>query len=147
MDAHGRVDGGSRTGTVTALRKTRKSINLAPWAEGSDKTRILRFSSKDMDDVDDQFVLFGHAIGCPLRLALLRVLGEDGLTLTQAADVVGVAPSTAFYHFSVLMGAGLVKRKGRRRGSRYTWPEKRWELVCREHPKDHAPPMATTERT
>ncbi len=88
-----------------------------------------------MDHVIDPILTFGRAVGCPVRLDLLRVLGEDGLTLTQAAALVGVRPSTAYYHYEVLIGAGLVRRKGRRRGCRYVWPDERWDLVVREAPE------------
>ncbi len=77
-------------------------------------------------------MVFGRAVGCPVRLDLLRVLGDQGMTVTQAAVAVGVAASTAFYHFEVLIEAGLVKRKGRRRGCRYVWPSHTWDLVRRD---------------
>jgi len=77
-------------------------------------------------------VVFGRAVGCPVRLDLLRVLGDQGMTVTQAAAAIGVAPSTAFYHYEVLVEAGLVKRKGRRRGCRYVWPDHTWDLVRRQ---------------
>ena len=69
----------------------------------------------------------------------VRVVGDAGLTLTQAANMVGVAPSTAFYHYRILMNAGLVKRKGRRRGARYTWPEHTWALVRQDRLKGGPP--------
>ena len=77
-------------------------------------------------------MVFGNAVGCAVRLELLRVLGEDGLTLTQAATAVGVAPSTAFHHYKVLVDAGLVSKRGRRRGCRYVWPSHTWDLVRRD---------------
>jgi len=91
--------------------------------------QILRFFSYSMQD---ELVVFGRAVGCPVRIALLRVLGNDGLTATQAAAVVGVAPSTAHYHYKVLIEAGLVTKRGRRRGCRYMWPAHTWDLVRRK---------------
>jgi hypothetical protein len=40
--------------------------------------------------MEDDFVKFGRAVSCPIRLELLRALGDDGLTLTEAAYSVGV---------------------------------------------------------
>jgi DNA-binding transcriptional ArsR family regulator len=75
--------------------------------------------------VDDPLVAIGRALANPVRLELLRVLGEEGLTLSQAAELVQVARSTAHFHYSVLLQAGLVMKKGRRRGCRYHWPTNR----------------------
>jgi len=91
--------------------------------------RIFRLPSKGMED---ELVVFGRAVACPVRLDLLRVLGDQGMTVTEAAAAIGVAPSTAFYHYKVLINAGLVARKGRRRGCRYVWPDHTWDLVRRQ---------------
>jgi len=98
-----------------------------------------------MDDMDDisRFVVFGQAVGCAVRLALLQVLGEEGRTLGDAARRVGVSASTAHYHYGVLIRAGLVKRKGRRRGCKYTWPEARWALVCKTPRQSSGSPDAS----
>ncbi len=109
--------------------------------EATSNVRIFRFFSKDMVD---QIVLFGRAVGCGIRLELLQVLGDQGLTVTQAAAAVGVSPSTAFYHYKVLIEAGLVKRKGRRRGCRYVWPDHTWDLVRRRRTGMHEKPNELT---
>ena len=83
--------------------------------------------------MDDYLIVeIGHALGCAVRFRILRILGETGLSPTQAARIVGVTPATAHRHLGVLVRAGLVERKGRRRGCRYRWPRHRWELVCRD---------------
>jgi DNA-binding transcriptional ArsR family regulator len=82
--------------------------------------------------MEDPLVLFGRAVGCPVRLELLRALGDQGMTVTEAANSVGVAVSTAFFHLRVLTEAGLVMKRGRRRGGRYVWPRQTWDLVRRD---------------
>jgi DNA-binding transcriptional ArsR family regulator len=94
--------------------------------------------------MEDPFVLFGRAVSCPVRLELLRVVGDKGLTVTQAATAVGVAPSTAFFHFQVLLDAGLVRKKGRRRGCRYVWPDQAWALVRKDRLKAGSPGRSPT---
>jgi DNA-binding transcriptional ArsR family regulator len=78
----------------------------------------------------DRYLVIAQATACPSRLDLLRLLGERGLTLTEAARQAGLASSTACYHLSVLVNAGLAVRAVRGRKSVYRWSPHRWQLVC-----------------
>jgi DNA-binding transcriptional ArsR family regulator len=78
--------------------------------------------------MNDHVLVVGHAVGHPVRLALLRALGEHGSSLTDVAAVVGVARSTAHHHLAVLTRAGMVERRYRGREAIYTW-KVRWSFV------------------
>jgi len=78
----------------------------------------------------DRYLVIAQATACRSRLELLRLLGERGLYLTEAAREAGLSPSTACYHLDVLVKAGLVTRTIRGRKSVYRWSPRRWQLVC-----------------
>jgi len=93
-----------------------------------------------MDMAQNQVVTIGAALGCPLRLAVLSVLGEEGRTPSDAARALGITRSVAHYHLRRLVEAQLAERRGRRRGCRYAWPAQRWELVLTDYgPSADAP--------
>ncbi|MGH7295280.1 MAG: ArsR/SmtB family transcription factor, partial [Polyangiaceae bacterium] len=66
-----------------------------------------------------RIVALARAIGVPSRLALLQVVGEQGLSLTSAAATVGIAPSTAHRHLDQLVRVGLVTKTVKGRTSIY----------------------------
>lgn len=76
----------------------------------------------------DQLLLLAHALGHPVRLHVLRLLGEDGLGVTAVAEATGIAKGTAAHHLYVLAGAGLVERVEWRHCVLYRWGETRWYL-------------------
>ncbi len=80
--------------------------------------------------VMDRYLVLSRATACASRLELLRLLGEQGLPLTEAARRAGLAPSTACHHLAVLVKAGLATRTVRGRKSIYRWSARRWQLVC-----------------
>lgn len=63
------------------------------------------------------------ALGHPLRLRVLEVLGESGSELTnrELAARLGVDPGHLHFHVRMLLGAGLIERSdgGRRREKPY----------------------------
>jgi DNA-binding transcriptional ArsR family regulator len=82
----------------------------------------------------EKTVIVARAIACPTRLAVLRLLGEQGLSLA------GLSTSTTAHHLAVLVEAGLVTKAPRGRECIYTWSRSRWALVRMASP---APPMPT----
>jgi DNA-binding transcriptional ArsR family regulator len=93
----------------------------------------------------EKLLVLAQAIACPTRLAMLRALGEKGCTLTAAAHLIGVSPSTAFHHLDRLVHAGLVTRTIRGRESIYKWGRARWQLVRMPPPSPPAPTMPDGE--
>jgi DNA-binding IclR family transcriptional regulator len=88
----------------------------------------------------EQLVVIARVIGCEARLHLLRVLGEGGLSLKDAAEQAGLAPSTAHHHLVQLVDAGLAVRHGRGRRCIYRWGSTRASLHF-----EHVPPsLAST---
>lgn len=65
----------------------------------------------------DDLLALARLVACPARLAALRAVGERGRDVTEVASLTGVTLSTASYHLSKLLNAGLVRftRCGRRR--------------------------------
>ena len=85
----------------------------------------------------EQLVVIARVIGCEARLHLLRVLGEGGLSLTDAAHEAGLAPSTAHHHLVQLVDAGLAVRQRRGRQRIYKWGSTRASLHF-----EHVPPSS-----
>ncbi|MGO9834956.1 MAG: ArsR/SmtB family transcription factor [Polyangiaceae bacterium] len=77
----------------------------------------------------EEIVEVAQALACATRLEILRLLGDDGLSLSDVAREACVAPATAYHHLAVLVQAGLAVRV--RQGSRciYRWSPSRWQLV------------------
>jgi len=76
----------------------------------------------------EKIVAIARAISCPTRLGILRMLGERGLSLSEAARLSNVSVSTAAFHLSVLVDAGLVTKTPRGRECIYRWSRSRWAL-------------------
>ena len=85
----------------------------------------------------DRLLLIARAIGCPARLHILRVLGEGGCSLIDAAEQVGLVPSTVHHHLAVLVEAGLAVRQRRGRRTVYKWGSMRCGLSVQ-----HVPPSS-----
>jgi DNA-binding transcriptional ArsR family regulator len=90
----------------------------------------------------DKFLIIARAVACPTRFQLLRLLGEDGISVTNIAYGMGLAPSTVSHHLTVLVNAGLVVRAVRGREAIYRWSQNRWQLT-RMTPPPPTAPMAT----
>lgn len=56
-----------------------------------------------------------RALSHPLRIELVKKLGEEALSVGEVAQRLGQAPSKLHYHVGELEGAGLVVVVGRRR--------------------------------
>ena len=80
---------------------------------------------------DLKLVIISKAISCPTRLHLLGVLGPEGCTVSEAAELAEITVSTASYHLRHLVGAGLVRMRRRGRCHVYQWGKDRWFLTCR----------------
>jgi DNA-binding transcriptional ArsR family regulator len=77
----------------------------------------------------EKMVIVARAIASPTRLAVLRLLGEQGCPLTTAARLMGLSASTTAHHLAVLVDAGLVTKTPRGREAIYRWSRSRWALV------------------
>jgi DNA-binding transcriptional ArsR family regulator len=77
----------------------------------------------------EKIVTVARAISCPTRLGILRLLGEQGRCLTEAARLSNVSVSTAAHHLSALMAAGLATKTVRGRKAVYRWSRSRWALT------------------
>jgi DNA-binding transcriptional ArsR family regulator len=89
----------------------------------------------------NKFLVIARAVACPTRFDLLRLLGEDGMSVTNVASAMGLAPSTVSHHLSALVRAGLAVRAVRGREAIYRWSPNRWQLVRTTSP---AMPRPTT---
>jgi DNA-binding transcriptional ArsR family regulator len=103
-------------------------------------SRKFRCTSKSRME---KIIVLAQAIACPSRLGLYRLLGERGLSLTEAARRTGLAPSTACHHLAQLVTAGLAVKAPKGREAIYRWSRSRWQFV-RERPP--APTMPPSER-
>lgn len=59
-----------------------------------------------------------RALAHPLRLRILRLCLDEGLTNRQLADRLGENPATVLYHVRTLLGQGFLVRDPERRGRR-----------------------------
>lgn len=87
----------------------------------------------------DRFLIIARAVACPTRFQLLRLLGEDGMSLTNVADDMGLAPSTVSHHLTVLVKAGLATKTVQGREAIYRWSQNRWQLTRVAPPARPAP--------
>jgi len=87
---------------------------------------------------DLKLVIISKAISCPTRLYLLGVLGPEGCTVSEAAEMAEVTVSTASYHLRHLVDSGLARMRRRGRCHVYQWGKDRWFLMCQ--PVEDPPP-------
>jgi DNA-binding transcriptional ArsR family regulator len=100
------------------------------------------FDGNRMDDMD-KLVVISRALACPTRLGILRLIGDNGCSLTMAAHTAGLSVSTTAHHLSVLVEAGLAIKTVRGRESIYRWSRNRWQLVCARPPAPTTPEEGT----
>ncbi|MEU5154549.1 metalloregulator ArsR/SmtB family transcription factor [Glycomyces sp. NPDC021274] len=69
----------------------------------------------DYHDVDDRLFDIGRALGCRVRLALLRTLEEAEASVSELVERSGATQSNVSNHLAILRDAGLVvaERDGR----------------------------------
>lgn len=91
------------------------SMVLSPWMvylDHKDQKAICYPSAGSATDSDamgqTQLARFYKALGDEGRLTVLKRLAEGPLSLLEAAEVMGVAKSTAHHHLGLLRHAGLV---------------------------------------
>lgn len=78
----------------------------------------------------DDLVRIGRALSDGTRLAVLRLLGPDGMTAPEITRQLGIVRSTALHHLDLLVEAGLAERvDGVGRARIYRWPAERLVLV------------------
>lgn len=91
----------------------------------------------------EKIVTIARAISCPTRLGILRLLGERGLSLSEAARLSNVSVSTAAFHLAVLLDAGLVTKASRGREAIYKWSRSRWAFSRMLPPAPTMPPSVS----
>jgi len=79
--------------------------------------------------VVDRFVIVGKALSCASRIHLLKVVGNDSISVGAAVARTNLGQSTVSYHLAVLCRAGLLERARCGRGHVYRRPAQR--LVVR----------------
>ena len=84
----------------------------------------------------DQLLTIARAIACPARLELLRLIGVDGCSVSEAAERAGLATATTSHHLAILRSAGLatMKRVGRTRV--YRWSTMRCSIALQYVPME-----------
>ncbi len=91
----------------------------------------------------EKLIVIARAVGNPSRLAVLRVLGEKGCSVTRAAHSVGLAISTTAFHLDHLVRAGLVVKSPRGRECIYRWSRSRWAFTRMSPPAPTMPPSVS----
>jgi len=92
------------------------TVALRPFVApvDTDATMIYLCSVADESFDDDpaapprRLVKIAFAMGDPLRLRILRALGDDALTATEIADRLAVDRTTLHHHLGILRSAGLL---------------------------------------
>jgi DNA-binding transcriptional ArsR family regulator len=79
--------------------------------------------------VEDQLLVIAHALGHPVRLHVLRLVGETGMGVVAVAQAAGIAKATAHHHLGVLEAAALVERVRWKGRVFYRWGQTRWALA------------------
>ncbi|WP_335986653.1 ArsR/SmtB family transcription factor [Glycomyces sp. MUSA5-2] len=62
----------------------------------------------DYRDVDDRLFDIGRALGCRLRLAVLRTLATGEASVGELVERTGATQSNVSNHLAILRDAGLV---------------------------------------
>lgn len=83
----------------------------------------------------EKVVTVARAIACPTRLRILRLLGERGLSVSEAARLSNVSVSTVAFHLAVLSKRASSRRarEGARPSTSGAGPGGRSPAWCRQH--------------
>lgn len=135
------MDVGDQTGTGIAFGNPENEQWLGTRRSPRRSARMRGSFDADRKVMHDPLLIIARALGCPHRLLLLRLLGTNGLSVTEAATAAGIAPSTACHHLGRLVAAGLATQKRRGRCSIYAWPKRRLSFVYSE-----SEPAVVTDR-
>jgi DNA-binding transcriptional ArsR family regulator len=92
------------------------TVAVRPFAAPVDSDTVTVFLCSVADEsMDDdpaapprRLVKIAFAMGDPLRLRILRALGDDSLTATEVAERLGVDRTTLHHHLGILRSAGLL---------------------------------------
>lgn len=97
-------------------------VALRPWLLlcQHERTRIICYPLPGDDGLEERALLLGQALGDEHRVRMLRRLAAGPATLTELAEVAGLAKSTAHHHLGRLRAAGLVTMHGNARSYWFT---------------------------
>jgi DNA-binding transcriptional ArsR family regulator len=73
-------------------------------------------------------VAYAHALSSDTRVLILRMLGPDGLSVTDIASSTGLVSSTVCFHLGELARVGLVTKRRMGRNVLYRWSDMRLSL-------------------
>lgn len=82
-------------------------------------------------DGDRQIALVGKALSNPVRVQMLRFLGERGSYCGDLTERFGLAQSTISHHLRVLKEAGLIHGEEQGTATCYRIDRDRCEELCR----------------
>lgn len=80
---------------------------------------------------DREIALVGRALSNPIRLQILRFLGEQGAYCGDLTEHFGLAQSTVSHHIRVLKEAGLIEGEEQGPATCYRVVPDRCEHICR----------------
>lgn len=80
---------------------------------------------------DREIALVGKALSNPIRVQMLRFLGEKGSYCGDLTEHFGLAQSTVSHHLRVLKEAGLIHGEERGTATCYRVDRQRSEEICR----------------
>jgi len=79
-------------------------------------------------EMKHSIVTYAHALSSDTRVSILRMLGPDGLSVTDIASGTGLVSSTVCFHLAELARVGLVTKRRRGRFILYRWSDTRLSL-------------------
>lgn len=82
-------------------------------------------------DEDRAIALVGKALSHPIRVQMLRFLGERGSYCGDLTERFGLAQSTVSHHLRVLKEAGLIQGEEQGTATCYRIDRQRSEALCR----------------
>jgi DNA-binding transcriptional ArsR family regulator len=85
-----------------------------------ERARIICYPLPSAEALADRAVALGRALADDGRVRMVRRLAAGDASLTELAEVAGVARSTAHHHLAQLRAAGLVTMHGNARGYWFT---------------------------
>lgn len=84
-----------------------------------ERTRIICYPLPSPEALADRALALGRALADEGRVRMVRRLAAGDASLTELAEIAGVARSTAHHHLAQLRAAGLVTMRGNARGYRF----------------------------
>lgn len=84
-----------------------------------------------ISDEDREIALIARALSNPIRVQILRFLGDQGSYCGDLTERFGLAQSTVSHHIRILKEAGLIHGEDRGTSTCYRVVKGRCEEVCR----------------